>query len=339
MISRVDDLSFWREQGQRNCVWLPPVVCPPSEYRPATARRYDLAFVASLNSPNNTEALRWLTEEVLPEVRRLRGAVSVVVAGSRPTRSVRTLCDAVAGLDLVADPPSTWAVYQLGRVLVNPAQSGSGVQIKTVEMLHTDAPIVCTPVGAQGLPEIGEEYASNSGFTECLCSGHPCGASCPRGRSGEASGSSWPLFARRGQNSSSRDGVCGRGGLPLIDCDHQAVPRMKRLRFFARFRCTAAAGSVGCPSRCPPRVAQGGTRSDVLTDLHAGLLQPADPERHDGECLLRRQLPHASVGGFDRNAAGLRPRLRSAILAEHGQHSDLTAAAATLRLRSMLRAS
>jgi hypothetical protein len=36
-------------------------------------------------------------------------------------------------------------------VLVNPAQRGSGVQIKTVEMLQTDTPVVCTTVGARGL--------------------------------------------------------------------------------------------------------------------------------------------------------------------------------------------
>jgi hypothetical protein len=152
----LDDLRFWREQGLCNGVWLPPIVCPPDDGAEVKAGLYDLVFVGSLSSPNNIEGLVWLVDRVLPELRRARGSISVAVAGSRPTRRVRRLCEAMAGVSLIVDPKSPWTVYRSGRVLVNPAQRGSGVQIKTVEMLHTDAPIVCTPVGAQGLPALAK---------------------------------------------------------------------------------------------------------------------------------------------------------------------------------------
>ncbi len=43
--------------------------------------------------------------------------------------------------------------YQFGaRVLVNPVAVGSGVQLKMLDMLMTDAPIVTTSQGVSGLP-------------------------------------------------------------------------------------------------------------------------------------------------------------------------------------------
>ena len=66
---------------------------------------------------------------------------------------MRSLVNGAAGVDLIANPHDVWPIYAQGRVLVNPARSGSGVNIKSVEMLQLEVPIVSTPVGVGGLPD------------------------------------------------------------------------------------------------------------------------------------------------------------------------------------------
>jgi glycosyltransferase involved in cell wall biosynthesis len=52
----------------------------------------------------------------------------------------------------VPDAASADAILADGRVLVNPILSGSGVNVKSIEMLRYDAPIVTTAIGVQGFP-------------------------------------------------------------------------------------------------------------------------------------------------------------------------------------------
>jgi len=54
---------------------------------------------------------------------------------------------------LLANPPDSGAVLGNGRVLINPILSGSGVNIKSIEMLLVGAPVVTTSIGVRGLPE------------------------------------------------------------------------------------------------------------------------------------------------------------------------------------------
>jgi glycosyltransferase involved in cell wall biosynthesis len=82
-----------------------------------------------------------------------RPAASALVAGFAPDDEVRALVARSPGVQLMPDPPDVWPLYASARVLVNPARSGSGVNIKSVEMLQMGVPIVSTPVGVGGLPE------------------------------------------------------------------------------------------------------------------------------------------------------------------------------------------
>ena len=75
----------------------------------------------------------------------------MVLAGSRPTEAVRRLTAGDARVTLLADPASVAAIAGAARVLVNPVQAGSGVNLKSVEMLFSHAHLVSTPAGVQGL--------------------------------------------------------------------------------------------------------------------------------------------------------------------------------------------
>ncbi len=152
----VDDLRFWQANGMRAGQWLPPFVRVAGPAVPADASgeaRYDMVFLGNLHTPNNVEGLRWFADQVWPRLRELRPEATALIAGSAPSEEVLALVARSAGIELLANPPDVWAVYRSARVLVNPVRSGSGLNVKSAEMLQIDVPIVSTTIGVSGMPE------------------------------------------------------------------------------------------------------------------------------------------------------------------------------------------
>lgn len=151
----VDDLRYWESQGLQHGRWLPPFVrgksAATADVRPP--RRYDVVFVGNLHTPNNVEALRWLLRRVWPRVRKVHPHATALIAGSAPSGEVKALAAEAAGVELLADPVDVWPLYRAARVLVNPMKNGSGLNIKSAEMLQFEVPIISTSVGVTGMPE------------------------------------------------------------------------------------------------------------------------------------------------------------------------------------------
>lgn len=150
----LDDLNWWRARGVENISWLPPLaeaaLCDetPGSHHPEV----DVVFLGNLTTPNNLRGVQWLLTEIVPLLRRARPALTVRIAGSNPGVGVRTWCEDACA-ELLPNPADALAVYRSARVLVNPVRTGSGTHLKAVEMLFTDAPIVSTTQGVQGLPD------------------------------------------------------------------------------------------------------------------------------------------------------------------------------------------
>lgn len=154
----LDDAAFWRAQGFEHVVHVPTLVDADFAARLASASRskvHDVTYFGNLNTPNNVEALTWLVRDVLPLLRR--SDLRVCVAGSRPTDAVRALLAVDPRIVLIEDPVDMAAVIGSARVLVNPMRAGSGVNLKSVEMLFTDAALVSTTVGVKGLPSVARD--------------------------------------------------------------------------------------------------------------------------------------------------------------------------------------
>ena len=150
----VADAEFWRAHGARQVQWLPTVVdadfADAMQAAAALPPAWDVAYFGNLNTPNNVQAVEWLLTQVLPLLSQAK--LRVAIAGSRPSEAVRRLAAADARVTLLSDPPSIPAIAGAARVLVNPVQAGSGVNLKSVEMLFSAAHLVSTPAGVQGMP-------------------------------------------------------------------------------------------------------------------------------------------------------------------------------------------
>lgn len=152
------DADYWRTRGVDHVRWLPPLAESPTPQLPLAPvdpdadGPIDVLFLGNLHTPNNVEGVRWLVEEVAPHVLQRRPQTRFVLAGSRPSAEVRGFTQR-PGIELIAnvDDPST--LQRRARVLVNPVRRGSGVNIKAIDMLMTDLPLVSTSTGTEGLPD------------------------------------------------------------------------------------------------------------------------------------------------------------------------------------------
>lgn len=150
----LEDAEFWRAKGYSHVSCVPTLVDAAFAARLSQAlvdKAYDVLYFGNLNTPNNVEALRWLVEAVLPQLPAC--GLRIAVAGSRPTAAVRALLATDARITLIENPPDMAEIVGQARVLVNPMLAGSGVNLKSVEMLFSNAALISTSVGVKGLPE------------------------------------------------------------------------------------------------------------------------------------------------------------------------------------------
>ena len=149
----LDDMQFWRSRGISNNLWLPTLAVAP-DVRPIgfESRSWDVVFLGNLSTPNNLEGLHWFVVQVVPLLRMRLPDVKILIAGSRPTSEVRAMLKE-ADILLCENPPDANEILRNGRVLINPILRGSGMNVKSIEMLNQDAFVVTTSAGVRGMPE------------------------------------------------------------------------------------------------------------------------------------------------------------------------------------------
>jgi hypothetical protein len=156
-----DDFKFWQSQGFDNVRYLPPFLEVPDqnsiEPTEVTTPEYDVVFLGALFVDNNIAGVIWFINQVVPIIRSTIPGVKVLIAGLNPVDKIQQICEQ-EGIYLSINPPSSLAIYNSGRVLINPVLTGSGVSIKSIEMLLLDKPIVSTPQGIAGIPQEVKQF-------------------------------------------------------------------------------------------------------------------------------------------------------------------------------------
>jgi hypothetical protein len=91
-------------------------------------------------------------DEVMPLVWRQAPQARLRVVGSAPSAELQARIAALPNVDASYDVASVQPFVLGARALANPVFVGSGVQLKTLDMLSTDVPIVTRAQGLRGLP-------------------------------------------------------------------------------------------------------------------------------------------------------------------------------------------
>ena len=109
-------------------------------------------FLGALDVATNTEAIGWFLDRVWPKVTAGHPDVVLDVVGRGPTPALRARLAAAPRVSLSADVPDVRPYLARAAVAVNPAVSGSGVNIKVIEYLDAGIPLVSTSLATRGLP-------------------------------------------------------------------------------------------------------------------------------------------------------------------------------------------
>jgi GT2 family glycosyltransferase len=118
-------------------------------WQPSDSRT--VVFLGALDVSTNHDAIAWFASEVWPNVRRAVPDARWSIVGRRPSDAVRTLAATTPGAELHADVPDPAVHLRAAALAINPAVSGSGVNIKLVEYLATGVPVISSSRGMAGL--------------------------------------------------------------------------------------------------------------------------------------------------------------------------------------------
>ena len=150
----IEDCHYWKSSGITRIQWLPTIVDTEFVNRLNAAiyeSTIDVLYFGNLNTPNNVDAVRWLLTKVLPLV--VDTNIKITLAGSCPTSEVKNLVLANPRVALIENPIDMAAIIAKAKIIVNPMRAGSGVNLKSVEMLFSRALLISTTVGVKGLSD------------------------------------------------------------------------------------------------------------------------------------------------------------------------------------------
>jgi hypothetical protein len=148
-----DDMKYWKANGVAHISWAPPAFSLASGHAsPPEDLEFDLGFIGNLNRPNNLKGIKWFLDSVLPLVRSALPNIKICIAGSNPSAEALQMLSGVPNVQLTLNPVTSSEILSRCRTLFNPILTGSGINVKTIEMLLWRSPVVTTPVGARGFP-------------------------------------------------------------------------------------------------------------------------------------------------------------------------------------------
>jgi sugar transferase (PEP-CTERM/EpsH1 system associated) len=113
----------------------------------------DVVFTGNLGYFANADAAAWFAREAFPRVRALHPSARFLIAGARPSRSVRAL-GRLPGVTVLGPVEDMAAVLRAARVAVAPLRSGSGQQSKVLEALACGTPVVASPLALAGVAAV-----------------------------------------------------------------------------------------------------------------------------------------------------------------------------------------
>jgi glycosyltransferase involved in cell wall biosynthesis len=110
---------------------------------------HDLVFVGNLSYAPNVEAVKYLTEKILPKLPI--SSNKILISGAQPSHVVNSMCHGHANITLRSWVDDIRDSYVSGRVFVAPMFIGTGLQNKLLEAMALGIPCVTTSLANNAL--------------------------------------------------------------------------------------------------------------------------------------------------------------------------------------------
>lgn len=133
---------------KNDVIFISPVCLESKNNKICYVKHYPLRLLisGSLWYGPNVEGTIWFIKNVLPNI---KDSVELVVAGYRPSESLKTLCTN-NNVCLVGSPKSMDDFYRRCDLVVIPIFDGTGMKVKLAEALSYGKPVIATREGARG---------------------------------------------------------------------------------------------------------------------------------------------------------------------------------------------
>jgi len=102
---------------------------------------FDLVFVGNLGYGPNISTASFIVNKILPELRKRKRIVKVLIAGARPGKKISSF-NSIEGVSVRGWVEDIREAYQDGRIFVAPMFSGLGLQNKILEAMSMRLPCV-----------------------------------------------------------------------------------------------------------------------------------------------------------------------------------------------------
>lgn len=114
--------------------------------------RKDIMFIGGFGHRPNVDAVKWIAEEILPELLNYLPDVKIHILGSNAPKEVLALANEHLIIEgFVTDEQLEW-FYRNCRISLVPLRYGAGIKGKVVEAMRFGTPVVTTTTGAEGIP-------------------------------------------------------------------------------------------------------------------------------------------------------------------------------------------
>lgn len=110
-----------------------------------------ILFVGSLNYYPNEDAVHYLINEIWPLIQDKMSNTKLIIAGSKPGKSIRNLIGRSQSITLIENPAFIKDVFDLAAVLIVPLRAAGGTRIKVLQSFSYGVPVVSTSIGISGI--------------------------------------------------------------------------------------------------------------------------------------------------------------------------------------------
>ncbi len=153
LCSPEDKALLGQRFSQRQIGVIPNTIRVPAQL-PARAPRapLQLLFVGTLNYAPNENAVKWLTEAIMPAIRQRVGQHNAIltVIGRGPTDWMKQQA-ATGAFELHGDVPDVAPYYEACDAVLVPIRAGGGTRIKILEAFGYGRVVISTTLGAEGI--------------------------------------------------------------------------------------------------------------------------------------------------------------------------------------------
>ncbi len=115
------------------------------------SERKDILFVGGFGHPPNTDAVRWLGEEILPIVWKEDPDIILHVAGANPPKEIQALAGPRLIIHGFVSEEELEQMYRKAKLSVVPLRFGAGIKGKIIESMMWGVPVITTAIGIEGI--------------------------------------------------------------------------------------------------------------------------------------------------------------------------------------------